>query len=100
MAEIAKEEQKKMDLNAVESGLENMTGFDFEAVEREARAAGDTLPDITFSKNFQARLAARAMGVHVNDVCALPIREFNAVTMKVNNFLFASLAAEIKAKNQ
>lgn len=100
MIETAKEDKKKIDLKAIESGLENMTGFDFEVAERDARAAGDTLPDITFSKNFQARLAARAMGVHVNDVCALPIRDFNAATMKVNNFLFASLAAEIKAKNQ
>lgn len=78
-----------MDLNNIDKALQNVTGRDFLAAEREARQQGDTTPSIALSSQFQIILLARAMKVPVEDIEALPIKDFVQVLSKVNAFLFA-----------
>ena len=91
------EEEKKIDLLALRGKLETLTGFDIEAAEAEERAAGDMTPEIYFSKRYQARLAAKALGCKTDDIRALKANEYTAATSLVSNFLFGSLAAEAAA---
>ena len=42
-------------------GLNNLTGFDFTKAELRVRREGDMTPDVTFSKRFQAEVAAIAL---------------------------------------
>ena len=86
-----------VDITKIEDGLNKLRGLDFEQAEREERTAGNTFPDVTFSKSFQARLAAAAIGVTVHDINELPLREFNRATQAVFNFLFGSSVEETQS---
>ena len=78
-----------MDLNNIDKALQNVTGRDFLAAEREARQQGDQTLSIALSSQFQITLLARAMKVPGEDIEALPIKDFVQVLGKVNAFLFA-----------
>lgn len=75
-----------MDTTNLQAGLEALTGYDFEQAENAERTAGNMTPDISFSKGFQARLAAKALGVSITDIKNLGIREYAVITTKVMNF--------------
>ena len=78
-----------MDLNNIDKALQNVTGRDFLAAEREARQQGDQTLSIALSSQFQITLLAHVMKVPVEDIEALPIKDFVQVLGKVNAFLFA-----------
>lgn len=75
-----------MDTTNLQAGLEALTGYDFEQAENAERTAGNMTPDISFSKGFQARLAAKALDVSITDIKNLSIREYAVITTKVMNF--------------
>ena len=79
-----------LDTEKLETGLTKLRGLDFEACEAAERAAGNTFPELSFQKSFQARLAAKALGVNPHDIKELPLKEYNAVTQRVFNFLYTS----------
>lgn len=81
-----------MDLDKLKAGLERLTGYDYEAAEKAARAMGDTTAEIALSKNFQAAIAAKALGKNLDDIKALPIKDYAVITSLVFNFLFSGLA--------
>lgn len=78
-----------MDLNNIDKALQNVTGRDFLAAEREARQQGDQTLSIVLSSQFQIILLARAIKAPVEDIEALPIKDFVQILGKVNAFLFA-----------
>lgn len=78
-----------MDISKLEEKLGELRGLDFERAEMEERAAGNNFPDVTFSKSFQARLAALALGVPAPDIKELPLNQYSRVCSTVFNFLFA-----------
>jgi len=80
-----------MNFEKLEEKLAELTGYDFETAEKACRAKGDTTPDISFSKDFQSRLAAKALKVKLDDIKKLPVNQYVSVTTKVSNFLFGSL---------
>ena len=83
-----------MDINELRKKLDNLKGVDFEAVEKEERTAGNTSVDVTMSKSFQARLAARAMGMNPHEIKELPLKQYSKVVLEVMSFLFASSDTE------
>lgn len=87
-----------IDYEKLDAGLKNLRGLDFETAERQERTAGNNYPDVTFSKSFQARLAATALGVPVADIKELPLREFSQATSAVFNFLFSNSGEETPAE--
>ena len=72
----------------LQAGLENLTGLDFEQIERIERQNKNVTPLLNWSSAFQAQLAARALGVNVNEIKALPLNRYNFITSTVSNFLF------------
>lgn len=80
----------KIDIEELKTKLDNLKGTDFEAVEREERLAGNSSVDVTMSKSFQARLAARAMGMNPHDIKELPLKQYSKVVLEVMSFLFGS----------
>ena len=84
-----------MDTSKLTEGLNKLTGLDFEQCEAQERAAGNTQPLITMTTSFQARLAAKALGVPVADVRELPLKEYNRVCQTTFNFLFSSDATAV-----
>lgn len=48
-------------------------------------------PEIVYSKTFHAVIAAKVLGVTIDDIKGLPIREYVAVTSNVSVFLVGTL---------
>ena len=89
MADVVTVEPKQIDLSKLNEKLLELTGNDFDAVEAQERAAGNAAFEISLSKSFQARLAARALGVNVYDFKAMGLRDYSRACLDVQNFLFA-----------
>ncbi len=87
-----------VDFNKLDEGLNNLRGLDFEQAESQERAAGNNFPEVTFSKSFQARLAARALGMNVHDLKALPLRDYSQVCQRTFNFLFSTSEKETQSE--
>lgn len=83
-----------MDISKLNEKLADLRGLDFELAEAQERAAGNNFPDVTFTKGFQARLAALALNVPVADIKELPLRDYQTVCSKVFNFLYNSSGSE------
>lgn len=81
-----------LDYKKLDAGLAELSGLDYEEAESKVRAVGDMTPDISFSKKFQARLAAKALGMKPEEFRALPIQEYAEATTTVSNFLLENLA--------
>ena len=82
----------KVDYKKLKQGLGELTGYDFAAAEQQARILGDGTPEIVYSKTFHAVIAAKVLGVTIDDIKGLPIREYVAVTSNVSVFLVGTLA--------
>ncbi|SDD89831.1 phage tail assembly protein [Sporomusa acidovorans] len=67
--------------------LDKLTGKDVIDAESEARAMGVRAVMLESSKVYQAILAARAAGVTIDLIQALPAKEFSSVTGEVQGFL-------------
>ena len=72
----------------LQSGLERLTGYDYERAEREETKAGNASAMLTLTKSFQARLAAIALKVPVPEIKKLPLKQYNEVTTAVFGFLY------------
>ena len=64
-----------IDLTKLNAGLEDLTGKDLEKLEKIARSLGETMPEITLSKKYQALVAAKALGVKYDDITDLPAKK-------------------------
>ena len=76
----------KVDYKKLKQGLGELTGYDFAAAEQQARILGDGTPEIVYSV-----IAAKVLGVTIDDIKGLPIREYVAVTSNVSVFLVGTL---------
>lgn len=74
----------------VELNFENLTGKQLIKAEREVRAKGDQTPSVFLSMNFQAAVAAKLIGVPVDDIEDLPATDFRNLVMPVASFLLGA----------
>lgn len=79
-----------LDIKLLNEKLATLRGLDFETAETQERAAGNNFPDLTFTKSFQARLAALALEVPVADIKELPMKQYIQVCSGVFNFFYGS----------
>ena len=85
----------EINIAKLKAGLNDLTGRDLETFEKIARSQGETMPEITMSKKYQALVAAKAMGVKYDDIIELPAKKYLQVTMEVFNFFFEDMAPEL-----
>ena len=76
-----------MEIDKLEKNLDELNGYDMLILEQEERLTGNKTLELSMSKSFQARLAAKALGINVNDIKALPLRQFNEICVRVFSFL-------------
>lgn len=88
-----------IDFNKLDDGLNKLRGLDFEAAEQRERAAGNTAAVLASTMPFHARIAAIALGVPVEDIKELPIKQYVEVTTRTSNFLFAPSVNATPAEN-
>ncbi|NPV30558.1 MAG: phage tail assembly protein [Firmicutes bacterium] len=72
----------------IEMDLEGLTGRDLINAANVAKTLGDPSPVAELSKAYLAAVAARAAKVPVELITSLPAKDFTAVTLAVQNFLF------------
>ena len=68
--------------------LANLSGRDMIAAEQQVRAAGDLTPMINLSMQYQAALAAKALGMKLDDVMELLAPVFTKLINTVATFLY------------
>ena len=90
---------KKIDTSKLTEKLEGLRGLDYEAAEADERRTGNTAVELSFSKGFQIRLAAMALGFNVHDLKALPVKDYFKVTNEVSRFLYGGSESEETASN-
>lgn len=93
------EETKTIDYSNLDAKLAELNAQSFQRAERACRMAADPTPDIVYSGNFRARLAAEALGVKHADIMALDLGTYTAIISLTLNFLLQSLGQEIQRKN-
>lgn len=79
---------KGVETKELELDFEKLTGKQLIQAEREVRLKGDQTPSVFLSMNFQAAVAAKLIGIPVDDLEDLPARDFAMLTASVTNFLF------------
>jgi len=75
-------------IETLKEKLDDLTGFDFEDVERQERLAGNTAPNVSFTPSFRTRLAAKALGVNPHDIKELKLKQYTKIDLEVMTFLF------------
>ena len=93
------EEKKELDFTELENRLDELDSNAFINAERACRMTGDPTPDIVYSANVRARLAATAMGVPFEEIRKLKLRTYTAVITRTLNFLLQSLGEELTRRN-
>lgn len=81
---------KGNEVTEIELNFENLTGKQLIKAEREARANGDQTPSVFLSMNFQAAVAAKLIGVPVDDIEDLPATDFRNLVVPVASFLLGA----------
>ena len=82
-----------IDMEKLSAGLEKLRGYDLEEAEAAERAAGNNFPELSFTKSFQARLAAKALDMNPFDLKELSLKEYDSACRLVFGFLFSTGSA-------
>ncbi len=69
--------------------FESITGRDLIDAEKVMRGLGDTTPTAFLSMNFHAIVAAKLIGVPVDDLFDMNAADFKTITVAVAGFLLA-----------
>lgn len=83
-------EIKGKEVKEVELDFSNVKGSMLLLAEKEARAKGDQTPSVFLSMTYQAIIAAKVIGVPVDDIESLPAVDFRNVVLPVANFLLGA----------
>ena len=75
------------EVKEVKLDFEAIRGKDLIVAEKEVRKMGDTTPSVFLSMDFQALVAAKLIGVPVEDVLDMPLADFKNLVLPVANFL-------------
>lgn len=75
------------DVKELDLDFTKITGNDLIKAENETRAMGDQTPSVFLSMRFQAIVAAKLIGVPVDDILDLPAMDFRNVVFPVAGFL-------------
>lgn len=78
-----------VEVKELEFDFDKLKGSDLIAAEKEVRAMGDQTPSVFLSMNFQAIVAAKLIGVPVDEVLEMPATDFRNIVFPVANFLLS-----------
>ena len=78
---------KGKELKELDLSFDKLTGTDLVQAEMEVRARGEKSPFLMVSMQYQAAVAAKAIGCPVDDVLALSGKDFTRVMTAAADFL-------------
>jgi len=83
--------KEKIDISNLPEKLKTLSGIDFEEAEKDEITAGNKALDVTLTRSYAIRIAAKALNVKPLELKKLPVLEYLAVVRQVNNFLVSGL---------
>ena len=83
--------EKKIDVKSLPEKLKTLSGIDFEEAEKDEITAGNKALDVTLTRSYAIRIAAKALNIKPLELKKLPVLEYLAVVRQVNNFLVSGL---------
>jgi len=92
--------ENKIEIKNLREKLETLSGVDFEEAEREEMQSGNKADDVTMTRSYAIRIAARALGVKPVDLKKFPVLEYLAIIRQVNNFFLSGLTKDKILFNQ
>ena len=93
------DEKKTIDYSNLNEKLAELDARAFQRAEHACRVTADPTPDIMYSGNFRARLAAEALGVEYSEIMDSGLQSYSAIINHVLVFLLGNLEREIHPKN-
>lgn len=78
---------KGKELKELNLDFDKLTGNDLVQAEREVRAMGEKSPFLAVSMQYQAAVAAKAIGCPVDDVLGLSGKDFTRIMAASADFL-------------
>lgn len=78
---------KGQKVTEVNLDFDSITGNDLAEAETEVRMMGDKTPSVLLSMKYQAVIAAKLIGVPVDDVLAMSGKDFRNIIFPVADFL-------------
>ena len=93
------DEKKTIDYSNLNEKLAELDARAFQRAEHACRVTADPTPDIMYSGNFRARLAAEALGVEYSEIMDSGLQTYSAIINHVLVFLLGNLEREIHPKN-
>ena len=88
------------DKEQLTAGLEKLTGLDYIAAQKRFKATHkDFFGVIQLETEFIAEIAAAALATNVNELMALPLREYFGIITAVQTFLNSDSDTETTVAN-
>lgn len=81
---------KDTDAQEVVLDFDGLTGKDIISAEAQARALGESVVPIYSSMRYQGIVAAKMIGVRVEDLEELPAKDYANLVTSVANFFFTT----------
>ena len=93
------DEKKTIDYSNLNEKLAELDARAFQRAEHACRVTADPTPDIMYSGNFRARLAAEALGVEYSEITSMGLQAYSTIINQVLVFLLGNVEMEIRPKN-
>jgi len=77
---------KDEEVSEIDLDFEKLTGKQLADAEREARAMGDQTPSVMVSMQYHSIIAAKLIGVSVDDVLGMNAVDFKNIMVQVASF--------------
>ncbi len=77
---------KDKEVTEIELDFEKLTGKQLTDAEKEARSMGDTTPSVFLSMQYHSVIAAKLIGVPVDDILAMNAVDYKNVMVQVATF--------------
>lgn len=77
---------KDKEITEVELDFEKLTGKQLAAAEKEARAMGDQSPSVMVSMQYHSVIAAKMIGVSVDDILEMNAVDYKNIIVQVASF--------------
>lgn len=77
---------KDKEITEIDLNFEKLTGKQLANAEKEVRAMGDTTPSVFISMQYHSVIAAKLIGVPVDDILSMNAVDYKNIMVQVASF--------------
>lgn len=80
---------KDKEVTEIELNFESLTGKQLADAEKEVRAMGDQTPSVFLSMQYHSAIAAKLLGMPVDEILAMNAVDYKNIMVQVASFFLA-----------